>query len=280
MNYKFKCLITAAASLVTSDSFADSPIYVKQIVETELAVFWEPAGEENHNIIFYFPKTETSLVETGRNSDRVRGYRATLKSKITTLPALESVNPQWSGKSLRPFSIRSTESCRFNGDDILFLKAELDSAGRTVSGSEESICQFSFSIRMRNLNEVSAQLNEKAKANTLIGRRLPLSLAAVDPESTWELPWSDLYRQMIPYAGQKFEHDEAVLLLGLTLAHESSAAGKVRSLQSEDRLRFVEYGLNTLFSRGSDGRLLLSSFVPEGMFISNKSEVRNVEFQF
>lgn len=275
-----KFLLALTPMLIVGASFAASPTDAKNVVETDSGVFWEPSDEANSNIVFYFPKTETVVTATGVSSAQVRGYTATLKPKMTTLPAIESVNPAWSGKSLRPFSIKASDACKFNETNVLFVNADIDIAGRTVSGADETICQFHFSIRIRNHDEVIAQVNAKAGANTLIGRSLPLSLSVASTDGAWTLPWSTVQGFLKPHARERFEHDEAVLLLGLALSRDAGVVSKVRALPSEERVSLVEQALGKVFVEGNDGRLSLVSESPTGQFTSNAPEVRHVSLEF
>lgn len=275
-----KFLLALTPALFVGASYAASPIDTKNVVETDSGVFWEPSDEANRNIVFYFPKTETVVNTTGVSSSQVRGYTATLKPKMHTLPSIESVHQAWAGKSLRPFSIKTNESCKFNETNVLFVNVDTDIAGRTVSGADETICQFRFSIRTRNHDEVLAQINEKMRNNTLIGRSLPLSLSVASTESAWMLSWSTVQEFLKPHARERFEHDEAVLLLGIALSRDAGIVSKVRALPSEERVNFVEQALGNVFAEGNDDMLSLVSGSPAGQFTSSEPEVRHVSFRF
>lgn len=234
---------------------------VRRVVETEEAVYFEPAAPDLPNIVWVYPKTQTVLFRDAANPTYLQAERVLRNVQLPADPG--SLEPSWSGKRALFYQVKSEDECVLKTrTEMRFIQQWVKAKGMTIQGTQRSaICSFTFNLRSETPAMVQ-ELEAQAAAGTLIQHtfQLPLSVSSAEP-----LSWSTLHTGLVSggvQVGSPQSPELAAFDLGLV-----DEAKALRSQPPVVRQSFLDAALQSLFGwDGGSSEVTLRASAPAGQY--------------
>ncbi|WP_394831411.1 hypothetical protein LVJ94_33355 [Pendulispora rubella] len=268
-------LAVVAASILAQGpaAAADAPDgTARAVVETNEAVFFELKDAAHANIVYFIPRTETTVTPFSPDPDDDH-WTAAVRFKTVTNRDLPSLYPDWRGKTLRPFIVRPASECVLHvSSPVRSVEQYSFAKDRDISAADTvPICDFVFRIPLADPSAVVASLKQQATAGTLIDKDVKVVLAAQGQSIPWKPLYQDLLaRRSIP--GERLEKDDALLSLGIAV-RASAPWVSYAALPPSDKTAFRVQAFSALFSGGTGGYVLVSQ-EPAGGFNGGAGTVK------
>ncbi len=257
-------VLVLAGTAAAGPALAD-PIRVTGVVETDHAVFFQPA--EFPDVVWFFARTELSVTIVPPQVPAGTFRRAAIVFKSITSDDVAHLPEGWATKSFVPFIIRPTTECSLTRlPEMRFVTQDVHALGHDITSANPPACRFSFRLPTVLSPDLEARLDALITSDTLVTRALPLDLAVEAG-----IAWSDVLAAVAAALGDGpttgLTREEARAAIEGALAGPELAV--VRTSVTPDEARaFVDAALAKLFVALSSGAALnLVTTAPAGSVV-------------
>jgi hypothetical protein len=255
---------------------------VNEVVDTDEAVFFTKSSEPR--MVFYFPHTEVVFEKAEPSVGTARDHwSAKLQLKKPRVQIPFEVKSAWSDRSFTGIRLRTHSDCNFITPDearklsISFVTSFSSKLGTDVdSSSTASICRYDFSVDQGNTQTIT-QLKEKAQQGVILKKVIQIELKI--KSSATDIQWKNIHsnlKRFLQVQGSSdsiaMQSDEAIFLLGLSVAGDPKSLENVARLSRNSRIRFLDDALSHLFSLNPGTQSVsLTQTEPNGSFEGDSS---------